>query len=587
MIARALLTKSGSLLTGIPRADVIALAVLLALAITSWLPRIRGPIDLRWDAGVYYTLGTSLAEGKGYRLLNEPGEIKATQYPPLMPFFVAAHQLVLGTSDPTIVGRALRLSSFVLFVIYILAIYVLARRCLPLGYSFGVALVCLFNLYTHFMSDTCFPELAFALATVLFALCHNKGGRFFPVVASITAVAAFALRTVAVSLLAAWVAEGLLKRKFKVAALRLALLLVVVVGWQFYIHSVETEPAYSQPAYAYQRADYLFYNVSYSRNVFLKDPFSTSSGRASVMEMTRRALSNFAQLPIRLGVAVTSDRNYWAAQRVAVNESLGFTLVPWRFINAALVLLSLLILGGLAIQLARREWVIPLYLLFSFTILNLTPWPEQFTRYFAPLAPFLVLSLFLALRTLSGVIRKIWPSRQKVTSAVLVGSVVSLILIENGLTIVMTYQSLHQKVEYVDQGAGTITYRLFFYNDAYRALDSGLDWLKQRSGPGAVVATSLPHWTYLRTGLKAIMPPFETDPVRAQELLDSAPVTFIIRERWLALDTRKYLSPVIQAFPERWKLVYSDPIKDTSGKTLPERLEIYQRVGPQETATKH
>jgi hypothetical protein len=587
VITRALLTKSGNLPAGLPRAETAALAVLLVLAIISWLPRLRGPIDLRWDAGVYYTLGTSLAEGKGYRLLNEPGEIKATQYPPLLPFFVAAHQLVLGTSEPTIVGRALRLSHLVLFVIYILAIYVLVRRYLPLSYSFGVALVCLSNLYTHFISDVCLPEAPFALVTVLFALCHNKGGRFFSVAAAITAVAAFALRTVAVSLLAAWVVEGLLKRKFQAAALRLALLLVAVVGWQFYIHSVEAEPEYRHPAYAYQRADYLFYNVSYSRNVFLKDPYSSSSGRASVVEMMRRTLGNFAELPVRLGVAVTSDRGFWEAQRIAANESLGFNLVPWRGVSATLVLLGLLILGGLGIQTARREWLIPLYLLFSFGALNLTPWPEQFTRYFAPLAPFLVMSLFLALRTLSGAIRKIWPSRQKVTSAILVGSVVSLILIENGLTIVMTYQSLHQKVTYVDQGAGMITYRLFFYNNAYRALDAGLDWLKQQSGPGAVVVSSMPHWTYLRTGLKAIMPPFETDPVRAQELLDSVPVTFIIRDRRLALDTRRYLSPVIRTFPERWKLVYSDSITDHSGKTLPERFEIYQRVGPQGAAIKH
>ncbi len=60
-------------------------------------------------ARVYYVLGTSLAEGKGYRLLNEPGEIQANQYPPLLPLIIAAHQIVLGTSDPHVVGPWLRL----------------------------------------------------------------------------------------------------------------------------------------------------------------------------------------------------------------------------------------------------------------------------------------------------------------------------------------------------------------------------------------------------------------------------------------------------------------------------------------------
>jgi len=566
--------------SGLSRGETAALIILLALVITSWLPRFRGPIDLRWDAGVYYTLGTSLAENKGYRLLNEPGEIKATQYPPLLPVFVAAHQLVLGTGDPAVVGHRLRLSFFVLFVIYIFAVYVLARSLLPLSYAFGVTLVCLFNFYTHFMSDSCFPEVAFALVTVLFVLCHNKGGRLFSVLAGFAAIAAYGLRTAGISLLAAWVVEALLKRKFRVAAPRLVLLLVVVAGWQFYIRSVETEPAYSQPAYAYQRADYLFYNVSYSRNVFLKDPFSASSGRASITEITGRSLSNFAQLPVRLGVAVTSNRYFWEAQRTAANKALGFSLVPAWVIGAALVLPGALILGGVAIQLARREWMIPLYLFFSFISTSLTPWPEQFTRYFAPLAPFLALSLFLSLRTLSVELLT------RRFSGVLAGAVVSLILLEDGLTFVMMYRGMHQNVTYLDRSGERLSYRLFFYKDAYRALDAGLDWLRQRSEPDDVVASSMPHWTYLRTGLKAVMPPFETDPVRAQELLDSVPVAFIVQDRGLDLDTRKYLSPVIHTFPERWRLVYSDLITDAPGKTPPESFEIYQRVVPQGAASK-
>ena len=83
----------------------VRLLALAALVVTTWLPRMNGPLDLRWDGGVYYVLGTALAEGRGYRLLNEPGEIEATQYPPLFPVFIAAHQVIAGTADPTQVGR--------------------------------------------------------------------------------------------------------------------------------------------------------------------------------------------------------------------------------------------------------------------------------------------------------------------------------------------------------------------------------------------------------------------------------------------------------------------------------------------------
>jgi hypothetical protein len=91
------------------RPDLAAVGVLLLLWVALWAPRLRGPIDLRWDASVYYILGTSLAEGRGYRLLNEPGAIEAVQYPPLLPLIVAAQERVVGTSDYLLVASRLRL----------------------------------------------------------------------------------------------------------------------------------------------------------------------------------------------------------------------------------------------------------------------------------------------------------------------------------------------------------------------------------------------------------------------------------------------------------------------------------------------
>ncbi len=82
------------------RADWRCLAALLAVAVGLWLPRLRGPLDLRYDAGVYYILGTSLAEGRGYRLLNEPGAIQAIQYPPLVPAVGALAERVAGYRRP-------------------------------------------------------------------------------------------------------------------------------------------------------------------------------------------------------------------------------------------------------------------------------------------------------------------------------------------------------------------------------------------------------------------------------------------------------------------------------------------------------
>src|SRR6476646_8113770 len=150
------------------RHDVICCIALLLIWLAIWIPRLHGPIDLRWDAGTYYVLGTSLAEGRGYRLLNEPGEIEATQYPPLLPLIVAAHEWVLGTHDVIVVGHWLRITFFLVYIAFALAVYFLLRKRLPLLHAFLGALITVLSLYTYLMSNQLAPEILFGLTTTLF-----------------------------------------------------------------------------------------------------------------------------------------------------------------------------------------------------------------------------------------------------------------------------------------------------------------------------------------------------------------------------------------------------------------------------------
>ena len=145
-------SKAGSYIgVTVPR-DFACIGVLFILTALNWYPRRHGPLDLRWDSSVYYVLGTSLAQGSGYRLLSEPGEITSPQYPPLVPALVALHQLALRTSDPFSVGTALKLSWFLCSVLYYAAIYFVLKRFLPWPWALYVAALCVFNLpiYLHF-----------------------------------------------------------------------------------------------------------------------------------------------------------------------------------------------------------------------------------------------------------------------------------------------------------------------------------------------------------------------------------------------------------------------------------------------------
>ena len=107
-------------------------------------------------------------------------------------------------------------------------------------------------------------------------------------------------------------------------------------------------------------------------------------------------------------------------------------------------------------------------------------------------------------------------------------------LIASGLSLLLLHQLVvfYRFTRYVD----TIVYdlpdgrearlRVFGYFPVERALNAGLGWLMKRARPDEVIATYAPQWVYLRTGLKAVMPPFELNPERAQNLLDSVPVTY-------------------------------------------------------------
>ncbi len=551
--------------------DVLGLAAIALLALGLWLPRLQGPIDLRWDGAAYFTLGSSLASGHGYRLLSEPGDIVANQYPPLFAWWIALHQWALGSDDPFEVGRWLRISACLVFVAFGCAIYALLRRSAPRRYSLPGAAICLLNLHTYFMSDLCFPEIPYALCTIGFLLVHDRRSqRLDTAPAVLFAFAAFWLRSVGVALFAAWVAESALDRRFRVATMRLAASLVPILAWQLHVVKVENSPEYLEPAYAYQRADYLFYNVSYARNVFhLKDGFQPELGGLTWGSLRDRVLTNAWKVPASLGESVSSIERIWKVEWKEIRLRLGAEWLP-EVVPAWIVLsLGMLVVAGIVAQLAQEQWLAPLYVLASIGLACLTPWPGQFARYGVPLAPLLSLAIVEVLC--------LWERRWRGARGV-AAALFCLILAQQTATAVVAFTKWRSWVQIRGRHGEPESYRLFFYHDAYRALDEALDRLRAEAAPGDVIAVSMPHWAYLRTGLKSVMPPFEADPAVAQRLLDSVPVRFLIVDLGLAVDPWHYTSAVVAKYPERWGRVYSSRVRDEYGEWEERAFEVFRRT---------
>src|SRR6266446_356836 len=281
------------------RRDIVCVGGVLLLWIAVWAARLDGPIDLRWDASTYFVLGTSLAQGKGYRLLNEPGEIEAVQYPPLLPVLVAAHQRALGTSDYVIVGSRLRLSYFFLSGVYLLAAYLVARGFLDPPLALAATAGTAFSFYSFlYPSDSLYAEIPFALASMLFLLCLRRSDRpGFGIVAGLLAGAAYLIRTAGIALLAVWVADSLMHRRFRQAALRAAAAALPVLAWQAHIARVSGSSAYREPVYPYQRAAYYYSNVTYGENSWLIEPFQPELGRTLPRDLAWRVGRNLLAIP--------------------------------------------------------------------------------------------------------------------------------------------------------------------------------------------------------------------------------------------------------------------------------------------------
>jgi hypothetical protein len=532
----------------------VARLAIVAVAIATWLPRSWGPIDLRWDGSVHYVLGTSLAQGHGYRLLNEPGDIAAVQYPPLLPAIVALHQLALGTSDPAIVGPWLRATAFLLFVTFGLVTLRFLRMHLRVWHALLGSAAVLLCVNSWFMSDALYPEIGFATATVLFLMCAGRNrSRGDRIGAYVWALVSYALRTVGIVALAVWVLDSALRLQWRDAAVRLVLAALPVLAWQGYVASVERSDAYQHPAYDYQRAPYLFYNVSYARNIALRDPFTPEKGDVQIV---RRVARSLLDLPASIGGTLVAPRGYFA---MALHRVLGVGPIVDPAITWGLYLLLsaiglVLTAGGLLGLGLRGELVAPLYLIGYLAALLLTPFPDQYLRYLMPVAPLLVLTAVVFLNAAFGPRRTILAWLLPVL-AIQTAVLVSVFLRE------------YQPVSYVDAHGRRMSYRLFYYDAAAREFDEAVNYLQAKAGAQPTIAAGTPHWIYLRTGLKAVMPPFEADPAREQALLDSVPVDYLVVGTDV-IHSERYLQPMLAEFPGRWSDVHA-----TSGG----RWHIYQR----------
>jgi hypothetical protein len=213
----------------------------------------------------------------------------------------------------------------------------------------------------------------------------------------------------------------------------------------------------------------------------------------------------------------------------------------------------------------RRQWLIPAYALASLLLIVITPWPAQFLRYLSPLAPVFGIAAAVALSTVTTKLRA-----KPLLVKIPVIAISAVIVVIQVFALSKMFKTDFNRVSYRGRNGHEISYHLFFYNRSWKAQDQAIDWLLANASPEDIVVTSTPHWVFIRTGLKAVMPPFEADPVLAQQLLDSVPTKYLVIDSLGFIDvSRRYGMPVVETFSQQWKEVYTSP--DQSARVFQRR----------------
>ena len=115
-------------------------------------------------------------------------------------------------------------------------------------------------------------------------------------------------------------------------------------------------------------------------------------------------------------------------------------------------------------------------------------------------------------------------------------------------------------VSYYDAAGREQVLKLYDYGSEWHGFDPALEWVRRNAKESAIIATTVPQLAYLRTGHKAVLPPFEHDSDKAAHLLDEVPVTYLILD---ALGhpgiSERHAAPLVANRPEDWRLVFTAP----------------------------
>lgn len=452
------------------------------------------------DNAVYLILAKSIAQGKGYLNLYLPGAPAHTQYPFGFPLLLASVVWIVGGVN-VIAAKLLVLLTGIGATCFA---YGICRQLFPERANLVAAFMLsipMFIVNNHWVFSEV-PFLCFSLGAIYFLLKAKPGRELFYWLGMGFAAYASLLRSAGIALVLGVLVFLLLKKRYKLLGIFLALFLLAFVPWQ-----VRNARAGGQP---------------YLAQLLARHPYIPDYGRANARDFALRVWRNLRDyvtivLPIGLLPVIKPG---WLARVVGV------------------LFASLAVLGF--VRRLKRWSVIETYM--PFVVLVLLGWPELWMgeRFLLPFVPLIVFYVFTTLDRLG----------EKLEWRRLTVAVVALLAALNCFMLVrLAKTAVTDNINYLhgDRYAG--------YSSDWRRYFEAIEWIGESIPADKVVLARKPEFVYLLSGRQSICYPFTYDHAKVRQAIEQ--VDYILYDDFRWNETTKYfLAPVLQEELDRYPVLH-------------------------------
>lgn len=465
----------------------VIVSVVLALAV--YLLRLDRVVGLFVDDAWYALLAQALATGQGYQLINSPSPGILPNYPPLYPFLLSlVYRLSPSFPDNLLLLKAVA-------VLAMLGVGALSYRhfrrdrAWPSWLSLVTALTVtlapsLVFLATSSTMSECvylfFQLLAVVLLETSVRAEAGKRQLLYAALGGAAGAAALLTRSIGLAVLGAGVVYLVKERRWPAVAAFAATALLLIAPWLLYARAHETTPAQRQ-----EQAGMIV--LPYDVQFWQRRAGNDSSGTIDAGELPTRIWDNAV-------VIVSNNSARLFAPSLYRSSKLSGEEMFERGSETKLLalLLSVLILFGLALTIYRRPTAAEFTVVFTFLVTIVWPWDPY--RFMLPLAPFAFFYLLEGLRHIHTFAQQKLETRTPRPAWTMMTVIVGLVL-----TLYLFDHALYWRARKDPTPAEYLPWQAIF--DEHKA---ALDWLREKTPADAAIVSDNPALVYLYTGRKTM-----------------------------------------------------------------------------------